>query len=291
MRVGVVGNPRYDDLRGRLTRLAALAPSFGFTLLPEAELVPVWPGDATPLDLDEAPPDVVLCFGGDGTLLRTARIVGRRQIPLLGVNVGRVGFLTTATPETLEEALGALAEGRYSLEMRRTLATTIMDGHGRERAGETVLNDVVVHKGGVARVIRLHVMVDDETLGTFSADGVIVATPTGTTAYSLSAGGPVVVPGVDALAVTPICPHTLAVRPVVVAGESRIVIDVLPPRGEDGVIVSYDGQVGTTLADDDRVIITRSPVLVRLVRIGTEGFFTRMRRKLQWGGLPDRERT
>lgn len=152
------------------------------------------------------------------------------------------------------------------------------------------MNDVVVHKAGVARVIVVKVFVDNEEVSQYSADGIIVATPTGSTAYSLSAGGPVVVPGVDALVITAICPHTLAVRPIVVPGSAEIAIEVAPPW-RDEVLVSYDGQLGSTLAFGERVMVRRAAEAVRLIRIGKEGFFARMRRKLQWGDLSDRERS
>jgi len=142
----------------------------------------------------------------------------------------------------------------------------------------------------VARVVRLRMLVNDEEIGTFASDGLIVATPTGSTAYSLSAGGPVVVPTVDAFVVTPICPHTLAARPIVVPDTAHIAIEVVAPLGDDQVFVSYDGQLGETLDAGMRVVVHRSPWDAQLVRLETEGFFTRMRRKLQWGDLTDRER-
>src|SRR3989449_6196810 len=138
-----------------------------------------------------------------------------------------------------------------------------------------VLNDVVVHKGGVARVIRLRVSVDGEEVGQYSADGIVVATPTGSTAYSLSAGGPIVVPGVDAIVVTAICPHTLAVRPLVVPSQAEVAIEPIPPLTEEG-LVSFDGQVGTTIQPGHRLIVERAARPVLLVRLGPEGFFARM---------------
>lgn len=291
MIVGVVGNPRYEGLPQLLARLGASGAGLGLTFHVERDLQPLWTGDSVRFRLDgDATPGAVICFGGDGTLLRAARFVGSREIPIYGVNLGRVGFLTTGTPERLEEDLAAIAAGRFALEVRRALESTITDGRGNERARGEALNDVVVHKAGVARVIRTRVFVDGEEIGAFSTDGVVVATPTGSTAYSLSAGGPIVVPGVDGLVITPICPHTLAVRPIVVAGGSEIEIDVLPPWGDE-VLVSFDGQVATDLQPEDRVRITRAPYAVRLIRLESKGFFARMRQKLHWGDLSDRERT
>lgn len=299
MKVGVVGNPRYRDLHGLLARLARAAPHHHFTLHGEPELAALWPPSLPVHALDGAAIDVLITFGGDGTLLRGARLVGERGTPIMGVNLGRVGFLTTATPETLDQALAALASGAYQLEDRHVLETRIRGAGGVERASALALNDVVIHKAGVARVIGLRVCRDDEEIGRYSADGIIVATPTGSTAYSLSAGGPVVVPEVDALVITAICPHTLAVRPIVLPGKSVITIELLPPvpplpsmpPGSEDVLISYDGQVGATLKPGDLATIRRAASSVRLVRIAKEGFFARMRRKLQWGDLSDRERS
>ena len=290
MIVGVTGNLRYDGLRTLLDRVARAAESRGLTLQSEEDLTGLWPRRIPPLDLDGARPDVVLCFGGDGTLLRTARLVGGRGIPILGVKIGRVGFLTTATPDTLDAAVEAVAARRYDVVSHGALEATLLDQRGQPYRTATALNDVVVHKAGVARVVRLRAAIDDEEIGAFASDGLIVATPTGSTAYSLSAGGPVVVPSVDALVVTPICPHTLAVRPIVVPGAARISIERLPPFGEEDVLVSADGQVGERLGEGQRVVVQRGPHRILLVRLETEGFFTRMRRALQWGDLTDRER-
>ena len=145
------------------------------------------------------------------------------------------------------------------------------------------LNDVVVHKAGVARAISLRVLLGAEEVGHYNADGVIVSTPTGSTAYSLSAGGPLILPGVDALLITALCPHALAVRPLVVPGDSEVTIEVGSPVRDD-VFVSYDGQVETTLAVGDRVLVRRAASAVRLIRLEKEGFFARLRQKLHWGG-------
>ena len=288
MNVGVVGNPRYRDLRGLLARLVALAPKYGFQLSGEQKIADQWP---TPVpDLDSQRLDVLITFGGDGTLLRGARVTLPHEVPVLGVNIGRVGFLATATPDKLEDALEAVARKDYKIEPRRVLECTIQAADGTKRAVASALNDVVVHKTGVARVIHLRVNIDEEAVGQYSADGIIVATQTGSTAYSLSAGGPVVVPGVDAVVITAICPHTLAVRPIVAPASASITIEVVPPW-TDEVLVSYDGQFGTKLEQHDRVLVRLAPTTVRLIRLGKEGFFARLARKLQWGDLSDRQRT
>ncbi len=289
MNVGVVGNPSYRDLKNILAHLAQVAPRVGVTLYTEEEIAPLWTEPAPP-PLHRAPQlDCLITLGGDGTLLRGARILHGTQTPILGVNLGRVGFLTTATSQTLDWALDALVRRAYVTESRLALAPFIEDKQGRSRAEPMVLNDAVVHKGGVARVIRLRVSVDGDEVGQYSADGIVVATPTGSTAYALSAGGPIVVPSVDAIVVAAICPHTLAVRPLVVPSTAAITVEPIPPWTED-VLVSFDGQVGTTMGTGERLVVKRAAHPVLLVRLGPEGFFARMRKKLQWGDLSDRER-
>ncbi len=286
MNVGVVGNPRYADLKTVLRELAALAPSRGVRLLTEPSLVPLW-DEVRPL-LDQEPPDALITFGGDGTLLRGARLLHGREVPILGINLGRVGFLTTATRDQIPAALEALLQGRYVLERRLALHATTISDEGGVRGEQLALNDVAVHKSGVARVVRIRVSVDGEELGPYSADGVVVASPTGSTAYSLSAGGPIVAPGVEAMIITPVCAHTLAVRPVVVPPDATICIEPMAP-GADDLLVSYDGQLGTTVTLGDRVYVRRAGTSVLLVRLGGDGYFTRMRQKLNWGDLSERE--
>ena len=286
MILGVVGNPAYDQLSELLDRLAALAVENDFTILAEPDLASAWRVPVGNLDLSDpnSTVDLLLSLGGDGTLLRAARLVGTRRVPIMGVNLGRVGFLTTASPSTIESAIRAFVKGAYVTERRRVIATRI---EGREGV-ELALNDVVVHKAGVARVIQLGVWVDGDSVGQYSVDGIIVATPTGSTAYSLSAGGPVVVPGVDALVITAICPHTLAVRPIVVSGTATIEIRQGPPF-TDEVLVSHDGQVEIPLDHGALVTIKQAPDPVCLVRLAEDRFFSRVRAKLQWGDLTDRE--
>jgi len=289
MNVGVVGNPSYRDLKSILAHLAQVAPRLGLTLFSEEQIAGLWPEPA-PAPLHSAPQlECLVTLGGDGTLLRGARSLNGARTPILGVNLGRVGFLTTATAQTLDWALDVLVRRAYATESRLALAPFIVDKQGRSRPEPVILNDAVVHKGGVARVIRLRVSVDGDEVGQYSADGIVVATPTGSTAYALSAGGPIVVPGVDAIVVAAICPHTLAVRPLVVPSQASVTVEPIPPWTED-VLVSFDGQVVTTMHAGERLVVKRSEQPVLLVRLGPEGFFARMRKKLQWGDLSDRER-
>jgi NAD+ kinase len=286
MKVGVVGNPRYPGLKSVLQHVALQAPARGIDLYSEERLGEFWNRDLPPFEGVEL--DALLTFGGDGTLLRGARLCGAREVPILGVNLGRVGFLTTATRETLDPALDALVAGRYVIERRQALQAVIKCDDGTHRVGQVAVNDVAVHKGGVARVVRVNVFIQGDNVGPYSADGIIVATPTGSTAYSLSAGGPIVVPGVEAIIVTPIAAHTLAVRPLVVPASYRIVIEPMEGWADD-LLVSFDGQTGTTLAPGESVDVRRADHRVCLIRLGGDGFFTRMRQKLHWGDLSERE--
>ncbi len=286
MNVGVVGNPRYGDLQGILIQLAKEAPARGMTLFGEDSLERIWPGKPSPMK--GVALDAMLTFGGDGTLLRGARFLAGRETPILGVNLGRVGFLTSATIDSLLPALDAIAARNYVIERRHALHAVIYNAQGAARGEQRALNDVVVHKGGVARVIRIRVVIQGEEVGPYSSDGIIVATPTGSTAYSLSAGGPVLVPGLEGLVVTPICAHTLAVRPLVIPASYTVSIEPIAPWADD-LLVSFDGQVGTTLSDGDRVEVGRADSPVLLVRLGAAGFFSRMRQKLHWGDLIERE--
>jgi NAD+ kinase len=288
MKVGVVGNPRYHDLKAVLEHVAEQAPEHGITLYTEERLGKFWDRDVPVFEGVDL--DALVTFGGDGTLLRGARLLGGRETPILGVNLGRVGFLTTATRQSLDPALDALVAGRYVIERRQALQAEIKDGSGNGRALQMAMNDIAVHKGGVARVVRVNVFIQGENVGPYSADGIIVATPTGSTAYSLSAGGPIVVPGVEAMVVTPIAAHTLAVRPLVVPSSYRIVIEPMVGWSED-LLVSFDGQTGTTLAPGESVDVRRADHRVCLIRLGGDGFFGRMRQKLHWGDLSGREGT
>jgi NAD+ kinase len=285
MNIGVCGNHRYGELRGLLEQLVALAPARGIELFSESLLADLWPIPVP--DLDAAPLDLLLTFGGDGTLLRGARMLEDRGVPILGINLGKVGYLTSVSRDALAESLDAIVAGHYITEPRQALKAVIQDADGHFTPLDLALNDVVVHKGGVARVIRLDVEVHGDDVGPYSADGLIVATPTGSTAYSLSAGGPIVAPGVKALILTPICAHTLAVRPLVFPSSWDVVIQPVDPAEEE-VIVSVDGQVVTGLAAGSRVQIRVAESPVMLVRIGPEGYFQRMRQKLHWGDLTDR---
>ena len=222
--------------------------------------------------------DLVVAIGGDGTILRTAREL-RGTVPILGVNLGRLGFLAEVSTEELEEAFGEVLDGRVRVE-ERTGLSAYAEG---EREGFFAVNDVVLERGASPRMMEVRVFVEGELLGSYLADGVILATPTGSTAYSLSAGGPIVHPGLDALILTPICPHSLSVRPMVLPPDEEVVVRVRSDRGED-MALTVDGQVRCGLHPEDTVRVRRAEEKVRLVAFPDRSFYSVLRTKLLWGG-------
>jgi NAD+ kinase len=223
---------------------------------------------------------LLIVLGGDGTLLSAARALQGRDIPLFAVNLGNLGFLTAITVEELYPQLERVLAGDYRVSRRRMLHTELWRAGQRAGAYEA-LNDISLAKGDIARIIDLEVHVDDHFMCHYKADGLIVSTPTGSTAYSLSAGGPIVVPTVAALCITPICPHMLSNRPVIVPEEAVIQITT---GGDNTTYLTVDGQVGEQLCNGDRVVCRRSEHTVQLIRPGGLRFFDVLREKLQWGG-------
>ena len=224
---------------------------------------------------------LVIVLGGDGTLLSTARAASGRDVPLFAVNLGGLGFLTAIKVDELYLQLERALKGDFLLERRRLLSTELWRGDQRLTSNQA-LNDMVLSKSDIARMIDLDVRVDGSFLCTYRADGLIVATPTGSTAYSLSAGGPIMYPTVAALAITPICPHTLTNRPVIVPDES--VIEVTIPAGVPSAYLTIDGQVGETVLQGDRIVCRRSEQSISLVHPPEMVFFDVLREKLKWGG-------
>jgi NAD+ kinase len=286
-RVGIVGQARDPQLE-RVTRsLCTVAAGYDLELYPEPELAGLCDsaGEFRPANLD-----LLLSFGGDGTLLRGARMVAPHHTPVLGVNLGHLGFLTSVGPDHLPDAFHALASGSFWLDTRFTLEARIIGRDGSMGREYLALNDAVLHKGGFARVIRLAVFVgeDREEVGAYAADGIILATPTGSTAYSLSAGGAIVAPSMACLLATPISPHTLAVRPLILPADTRIEVEILQPDVE--VVLTIDGQAGEALTSGDRLVVNRGRAAVPLVRFPGQSFFPTLRRKLHWGVGTDKLR-
>ena len=280
IRVGVIGNREYSGLGGVLDRLSRAAEPLGLQLRFERELRQI-AGGSDSGDLSDI--EALLTLGGDGTLLRGARLLGGREIPVLGVNLGRLGFLTACRGEDLEDALRRLVAGDYSADAR--MALEAFPTAGGDRPSWYALNDVVMHKGGKARVMRLSLEVDGEVIASFASDGIVLSTPTGSTAYSLSAGGPIVVPSHDSILVTPISAHALAIRPLVLAPEATVIVHADDEEGD--ALVTVDGQVGTTLGGSESLTVRKAGRSVLLVHFRETTFFSRMRRKLGWGTIGD----
>lgn len=313
-RVGVVGNAGYRQLEEVMGGLRGVATELGADLFCERSLAAFARGTNPALEEAWDRVDWVLTLGGDGTLLRGARAAGPRGLPVLGCNLGRLGFLTMVPQDGLEEAFRAAAAGEYEEELRQTLEVCVRRaddggetaGHGGfDEAVEPIdvggpgdiggsgdafysVNDAVIHKAGFARMITLRVWADDEEVGQYSADGIIIATATGSTAYSLSAGGPILVPTADGIVATPISPHTLAVRPVVLPGSTRVRVEIAFDGGD--LALTVDGQTGSALQAGDRVEVERSRHPVRLLRPPGHSFFAVLRAKLHWGDVRTRGR-
>jgi NAD+ kinase len=284
MRVGVIGHRGYEGLPEILALLSSEAPRLGLELLYEAGLHSSANGGERLTGT--AGLDALISLGGDGTLLRAARFLDGADVPIMGVNLGKLGFLTSCRGKDFARMLPRLSKGQYQTDSRMTLEAT-PTGTGKPEGRMRALNDVVLHKGGFARVLRLRVAVNREEIGTLAADGLVISTPTGSTAYSLSAGGPIVAPTVDSILITPISPHTLAVRPILLPPDS--VITVQPEDAPQEVLVTVDGQVGTSLGAGQALSIKGSTDRVKIVRFTGTTFFGRLRRKLGWGGLAERD--
>lgn len=228
--------------------------------------------------------DLLVTLGGDGTLLWGARLVAGLGVPVLGINLGHMGFLTSVTLDGMEEALEKLFLGDYVLDSRSTLEAAVVGAGGGSRDRYLALNDFVIHKGGMARVTRLELLVGEnerrEEVGRFSGDGVVIATPTGSTAYSLSAGGPIVAPAMGCILVTPICPHTLAVRPLIIHAQETVT--VVPQDMDSSLVLTVDGQAATDLVMGESVVVRQAEARVHLVRFPGQTFFSTLRQKLNW---------
>jgi NAD+ kinase len=283
-RLGIVARERQQGLDELIDHVRRAAEECGMEVSFERAIADYAPGSAA-FDLDAEPVDMILSLGGDGTLLRAARMVMPYQLPLLGVNLGDLGFLTSAAEEELESALYRLAAGDYFLDHRVTLKAWVLDEHGAELDLHHALNDFTVHKAvAAARVTRLDLWAEGgdrrEEIGSFSGDGVIISSPTGSTAYSLAAGGPIVHPTMECLVVTPICPHTLAVRPLVIPASHKVTIRAADP--DQDLILTVDGQEVRGLGFGEAVRVERGDQEIHLVRFPGQSFFATLRRKLSW---------
>ncbi len=223
--------------------------------------------------------DLIIALGGDGTLLSLVPFAGARQVPVLGINMGRLGFLTATAADEARQAVQSVLRGEYQTEVRLMLRAEVRRG-GRRLSAHQILNDVVINKSVLARIVELETHVDGHYLCTYKGDGLIVATPTGSTAYSLSAGGPIVEPSVGVIVLAPICPHTLTNRPMVLDDRARVEVAL---RTDEDVSVTLDGREGVRLLPGDVVLIRRSRHRLALVRVTGRTYYEVLRSKLRWG--------
>ncbi len=286
-RIGVVVKPHQPDALDTLCRLTEWLNQKGIQLVGQAEIahqqIEQQTGCAVKIVPDDqlaSSVDLILVLGGDGTMIATARMIGDAEVPVIGVNYGGLGYLAEFPIEELFAALDSILSGQYKVQKRVMLAIELWRGEELITRNR-VLNDVVVNKSALARIIEIEAYLDSQFVNLFRADGLIVATPTGSTAYNLSAGGPVLYPSMNAVVITPICPFTLSNRPIVVPDESVIEVRLITDNEE--VALTLDGQVGFPLKARDRIVIRKSRTTFNLVQPPNRNYFDVLRDKLRWG--------
>jgi len=281
-RVGLVAKPDAAEAQRVVRQLVEWLGARGLTVVLEKETAALAPSaSVTSAGKSDLPGqvDALIVLGGDGTLLSMARAVGDLGVPILGVNLGGLGFLTATTLDEMLPALEALLAGGMAVEERMMLAARVVRG-GQPTGDYIALNDVVITKSAMSRIIDLAVSVDGRHATAYRADGLIISTPTGSTAYNLSAGGPILFPTMDAIVLTPIASHTLSNRPIVLPGAQRIDVTL---RVDQDVMLTMDGQVGVPLRERDVVEVQKARARIRLLRFAQKDFFSVLRTKLKWG--------
>jgi NAD+ kinase len=280
--VGIVSRPRRADIASIVPPLLAWLAERGVTAHCDRETASSLPQPCTGHEREELPTlaELLIVLGGDGTLLAAARSMTKRNVPILPVNMGGLGFLTSVTLDDLYPVLELALQGQARYSDRVMLESHVIR-EGRTFHHARALNEAVLNKGAMARIVDLELRIEGEFVCNFKADGLIVSTPTGSTAYSLAAGGPIVYPVVSAFVITPICPHMLTNRPLVIPDTSRIEVTF---AAESSIYLTLDGQVGVELAPGDCVALTAATERVRLVRPQRKTYFSVLRDKLKWGG-------
>ena len=286
-RIGIVLKPHQHDALKTICDLTQWLSDRGIEVVggPEIERERVehqtgCPVKEVPTEKLAAVVDLILVLGGDGTMIATARMIEDLEVPVLGINYGGLGYLTEFRIEELYSALESILEGNYRLDKRVMLRTLHQRGDEVVNSNR-VLNDVVINKSALARIIEIDAYLNDQFVNSFRADGLIVSTPTGSTAYNLSAGGPVMFPSMNAILITPICPFTLSNRPIVVPDDA--VIELRLKTDQEEVALTLDGQVGFPLKIDDRVVIQKSVTTFNLIQPSNRNYFDVLRDKLRWG--------
>jgi len=279
--IGILTKPKFPDVKNILTDLVAWLRERKKEVVFDAKTAALIGESASYQKTQIATrSDMVLVLGGDGTMLSAARLLEERAVPILGVNMGGLGFLTEITLDQLYPALEKVFAQEFMVEERLMLRADI-HRHGEHVAKATVLNDVVVSKGTLARMIEIQILIDGQFVTRLRGDGLIVSTPTGSTAYSLSAGGPIIHPTVQALILTPICPHTLTHRPLLVP--RGVALEVTLTSQVEGAMATFDGQVGVALVQGDTVAVAVSEHRTQLIRLPDRTYYDLLRRKLKWG--------
>jgi NAD+ kinase len=286
-RIGVIVKPHQPDALETLCRLTTWLSQHGITLVGQTEVERESIEHHTGCIIDVVHEselarqvDLMLVLGGDGTMIATARMIGDAQVPVIGVNYGGLGYLAEFPLEELFPALDSILAGQYRVQQRLMLTVELWRGEELVTRNR-VLNDVVVNKSALARIIEIEAYLNGQFVNLFRADGLIVATPTGSTAYNLSAGGPIIYPSMNAVVITPICPFTLSNRPIVVPDDSMIEVRLATENEE--VALTLDGQVGFPLQAGDRAVIRKSETAFNLVQPPNRNYFEVLRDKLKWG--------
>ncbi len=286
-KIGIISKPRKADIAAVVPRLLEWLRAHQLEVFYDQETAECIAGgqarSGTQVPREELPAktDIIILLGGDGTLLAAARMMGDSTVPILPVNLGGLGFLTSVTLEELYSVLDEVLAGNHRISERGMLEAEIT------RKGQVVekhraLNDAAVNKATLARIIDLELFIEGGYVCSYKADGLIVSTPTGSTAYSLAAGGPIVYPVLDAFIVTPICPHSLTNRPLVIPDNMRI--EIVVHAGDEAIYLTIDGQVGIELTEGDRIAIRKAPNKLHVIRPMQKTYFQILRSKLKWGG-------
>ncbi len=281
-RIGVVAKPKKPEAEPVLRNLVAWLRARGLEVVADQEAAAICAeaGPGLPRDEVVAWADLLVVLGGDGTLLAVARMIGPREVPILGVNLGGLGFLTEVTLDELFPTLEVVLKDQFAVSRRLTLSARVLRDGGVIASYEA-LNDAVITKSALSRIVDLEAHVNGEYVATFRADGLIVSTPTGSTAYCLAAGGPIIYPTLPALVIIPICPHTLTNRPLVVPDGA--VVEIIQGTAGEDVHLTVDGQVGVPLRHRDVVSLERSARTIALIKSPKLNYFQLLRTKLKWG--------
>ena len=286
-RIGIVLKPHQPDALNTICQLVAWLAERDITLVggPEIERERIEHQTGCAVQQVETDKlagevDLMLVLGGDGTMIATARLIGDQEVPVLGINYGGLGYLAEFRIEELFSALESILSGNYRLDRRVMLAVELRRGNDPPKTSR-VLNDVVINKSALARIIEIETYFDRYFVNSFRSDGLIVSTPTGSTAYNLSAGGPVIFPSMNAVVITPICPFTLSNRPIVVPDNAEI--ELLLKTDNEEVALTLDGQVGFPMEVEDRVVIRKSRTTFNIIQPSNRNYFDVLRDKLRWG--------